>query len=268
MAKLRINLQHFTLLGFECAKFCTNKNKNPLAFYFVLPSPCTTLLHEVRLRLGNKNKNPLAFYFVLPSPCTNFAHINNVYTPMKHVLISAMAFLLMASVASCGGNKTQDNVADADSTQTTAHTDAPYADPGQQSSYTATLGGKTYGISIHRQADQSLPVVTDELGKKFYDNRVDVVITCDNAEFFKKSYTKEAFAGFLTASAEAEGTVLLGMAFDSEKSDGHAIRLGAQIGQVGVGEGPAFTIEIPLDGGVSSIVRDNNQDTTGNDMTD
>ena len=187
---------------------------------------------------------------------------------MKHVLISAMAFLLMASVASCGGNKIQDNVADADSTQTTAHTDAPYAEPGQQSSYTATLGGKTYGISIHRQADQSLPVVTDELGKKFYDNRVDVVITCDNAEFFKKSYTKEAFAGFLTASAEAEGTVLLGMAFDSEKSDGHAIRLGAQIGQVGVGEGPAFTIEIPLDGGVSSIVRDNNQDTTGNDMTD
>ncbi len=73
MAKLRINLQHFTLLGFECAKFCTNKNKNPLAFYFVLPSPCTTLLREVRLRLGNKNKNPLAFYFVLPSPCTNFA---------------------------------------------------------------------------------------------------------------------------------------------------------------------------------------------------
>ena len=50
-----------------------NKNKNPLAFYFVLHSPCTTLLREVRLRLDNKNKNPLAFYFVLHSPCTNFA---------------------------------------------------------------------------------------------------------------------------------------------------------------------------------------------------
>ena len=32
-----------------------------------------TLLREVRLRFGNKNKNPLAFYFVLRSPCTNFA---------------------------------------------------------------------------------------------------------------------------------------------------------------------------------------------------
>ena len=42
-------------------------------FYFVLRSPCTTLLRQVRLRLGNKNKNPQAFYFVLRSPCTNFA---------------------------------------------------------------------------------------------------------------------------------------------------------------------------------------------------
>ena len=83
MAKLRINLQHFTLLGFECAKFALtlfhevrlrlgNKNKNPLAFYFVLPSPCTTLLREVRLRLGNV-KEKSVFFFALHSPCTNFA---------------------------------------------------------------------------------------------------------------------------------------------------------------------------------------------------
>ena len=101
MAKLRINLQHITLLGFECAKFALTKIKIPWlfilhyprlaltlfyevrlrlgnvkeksVFFFALHSPCTTLLREVRLRLGNKNKNPLAFYFVLPSPCTNFA---------------------------------------------------------------------------------------------------------------------------------------------------------------------------------------------------
>lgn len=187
---------------------------------------------------------------------------------MKHVLIPAMTFLLIASATSCGGNKTHDKADGADSTQTALNADAPYAEPGQQSSYTAKLGGKNYKISINRAADKTLPLVTDELGKKFYDNRVDVVITCDNAAFFSKSYTKEAFSAFLTTGGESEGTVLLGMAFDSEKSDAHAIRLGAQIGQVGVGEGPAFSIEIPLDGSASSIVRDNNQDTTGNDMTD
>ena len=58
------------------------------------------------------------------------------------------------------------------------------------------------------------------------------------------------------------------MAYDSAKSDAHTIRLGAQVGQVGIEEGPAFSIEIPLDGGAMSIVRDNNQDTTGDDMTD
>ena len=54
------------------------------------------------------------------------------------------------------------------------------------------------------------------------------------------------------------------MAFDSEKSDASALRLGAQIGQVGIEEGPAFSVEIPLNGGASSIVRDQEQDTTGN----
>ena len=47
-----------------------NKNESLLAFHFVLHSPCTTLLREDRLRLGNKNESLLAFHFVLHSPCT------------------------------------------------------------------------------------------------------------------------------------------------------------------------------------------------------
>ena len=43
------------------------------AHFFVLPSPCTTLLREDRLQLGNKNESLLAFHFVLHSPCTIFA---------------------------------------------------------------------------------------------------------------------------------------------------------------------------------------------------
>lgn len=60
------------------------------------------------------------------------------------------------------------------------------------------------------------------------------------------------------------------MAFDSEKTqkDKRIIYLGAQVGQVGIEEGPAFSIEIPLDGSASSIVRDTAQDNTGGDMTD
>lgn len=187
---------------------------------------------------------------------------------MKHITISVFALLIVASLTACGGNKTDGNTSDTDTTQTAVNSNTPYAEPSQSNTYTASLAGSNFEITIKREADKSLPVVTDDLGKEFYDNRVEVTITKGGEEFFKKTYTKEAFTSFLTSDSENQGTVLLGMAYDSEKSDGHAIRLGAQIGQVGIEEGPAFTIEIPLDGSASSIVRDNNQDTTGNDMTD
>lgn len=187
---------------------------------------------------------------------------------MKKLVVASAALLLMASLSACSGNKSDANAQQQDSTAVNANNNAPYAETDQNNQYTAKLGGKSFEIVIQRKADKSLPIVTDDLGKQFYDNRVDVVIKCDGQEFYKHSFTKEAFADFLTTSADSQGTVLLGMAYDSAKSDAHAIRLGAQIGQVGIEEGPAFSIEIPLDGSAISIVRDNNQDTTGDDMTD
>lgn len=133
-----------------------------------------------------------------------------------------------------------------DSTQTVNNNNAPYAEPTQSNAYTTKLAGKQFEITISRVADKTLPIVKDDLGKEFYDNRVDVVIKCNGQEFYKNSFTKDAFSEFLTTAADRQGTVLLGMAYDSAKSDGHAIRLGAQIGQVGIEEGPAFSIEIPL----------------------
>ena len=47
------------------------KKKKP-SFFFSLRSPCTTLLREVRLRLGSEKKKP-SFFFSLRSPCTTFA---------------------------------------------------------------------------------------------------------------------------------------------------------------------------------------------------
>ncbi len=176
--------------------------------------------------------------------------------------ISALA--LSATFCACGSGKSDQTNSTTDSVAQQTVSDAPYAEPSQSNTNTVTLGGQKFEITISRQADKSLPTVTDELGKKFYDNRVDVTIKAGGEEFFTRSYTREAFQEFLSDS-EKQGTVLLGMAFDSEKSDGHAIRLGAQIGQVGIEEGPAFCVEIPLNGSASSIVRDKNQDTTGDD---
>lgn len=184
---------------------------------------------------------------------------------MKHtILYVCLLFLCCCFTAACGDKKTQGEAATADSLAQTTAKDAPYEEPELKNTFTAKLAGKNFEITVVRRADKSLPVVTDELGKQFYDNRVDVTILSDGEPFFERSYTKEAFADFLS-SAEKQGTVLLGMAYDSEKSDASTLRLGAQIGQVGIEEGPAFSVEIPLDGGASSIVRDQEQDTTGND---
>ncbi len=188
---------------------------------------------------------------------------------MKTTLCAlACATYILAALSACSGNKSNNDASLQDSTQT-QQADAPYADPSQTNTSEATLGGVRYEVAIARSADKSLPVVTDDMGKTFYENRVDVTIKRGGEEFFKKSYTKEAFDEFLTSKADRQGTVLLGMALDKERSTASTICLGAQIGQIGIEEGPAFCIEIPLNGGAASIVRDNKQDTSGEDgMTD
>lgn len=181
---------------------------------------------------------------------------------MKKCIWVLAAFVWGCTLVSCHGKK--DEASSAQDSAQVAASDEPYADPDLTNTSVAKLGGRTFIIEISRKADKALPVVTDELGKGFYANRVEVTITREGEPFFSKIFTKETFSEFLS-SEETKGTVLLGMAFDSEKSDGHAIRLGAQVGQVGIEEGPAFSVEIPLDGSSVSIVRDKNQDTTGDD---
>ncbi len=175
-------------------------------------------------------------------------------------VLATLAFALFT--ASCGGKGK--GGPQTDTTQTAQQTKEPYADSPLNNNYTANLGGHAYDIRIARHADKTLPVVHDDMGAAYYDNRVDVTITRDGEAFFSHAYTKEAFADFLSAN-ESRGTVLLGMAYDPERSNAQAIHIGAQIGQIGIEEGPAFSVEIPLDGGTASITRDKNQDTSGDD---
>ena len=199
-------------------------------------------------------------FVILPFRKTTHTVLNK----MRIKKISVLGACAVIMLASCGEKKSNAEVETRQTEQQQVTADTPYAESELKNTSTAQLGGKTYQITVARRADTSLPLITDELGKKYYDNRVEVNILRDGEPFFQSSYTKDAFSDFLSAS-DKQGSVLLGMAFDADKSDAHAIRLGAQIGQVGVEEGPAFIVEIPLSGAASSIVRDSNQDTTGDD---
>lgn len=182
----------------------------------------------------------------------------------KKAIRSVCPFLLAALLTACGEKKSEPAAQAPAVSGQSAEADAPYSDPVQENRTTVTLGGSKYEVTVRREPDKDLPVVQDEFGGKYCDNRVSVTVTRDGAEFFSKSFTKEAFADFLT-EAETKGTVLLGMAFDGVKTDSRAICLGAQVGEAGIGEGALFSVEIPLNGGALSIVRDMGQDTAGED---
>lgn len=195
--------------------------------------------------------------------CNQFSNRLSFFTMIKKLTLAAGMLLFVMQFAACGDHKKQAGNDVADSTQLAAK-QGPHADSAHRHTYTAVLKGQHYDITIDRRPDRSLPLVSDDMGRQYVDNCVEVIVACEGKLVRSKVFTKRAFADFLS-DKEKQGTVLLGMAYDAEQSNNSHICLGAQIGQVGIEEGPAFTIEIPLDGGAISILRDNNQDTTGND---
>ena len=78
---------------------------------------------------------------------------------------------------------------------------------------TVTWKGNLYQYEIKRVPDEELPVVKDEQGVIFADNRIELVILRDEKEFFKWTFTKKTFAAQLDEDFEANG-ILEGLVFD------------------------------------------------------
>ena len=56
-----------------------------------------------------------------------------------------------------------------------------------------TYNGKEYHSHVVRRPDDSLPVVTNEQGEKFVDNRITLRITSGGKSIVNKEFTKESF---------------------------------------------------------------------------
>lgn len=170
---------------------------------------------------------------------------------------------LVFSSFACGGQKdSSSEAAAADSTAQSAS--EVQSDPVRENRSEVKMGGKDYVVTVTREPDQEGGTVQDEVGTLWKDNVVRISVTAAGEEVISRTFHKSDFADKLT-EAEASGTILLGMAYDETASvSGRVLRFGAQVGQPGIGEGPAFTVELSLDGSVR-IVRDSNQDTTGDD---
>jgi hypothetical protein len=66
--------------------------------------------------------------------------------------------------------------------------------------------GKPFSVIIKRESSDSLPMLKDETGQKYYDNRVTLtVLRSDSSVFMKKSFTKESFASYVDTDFKQEG---------------------------------------------------------------
>lgn len=79
--------------------------------------------------------------------------------------------------------------------------------------------GKKYVSVVKRQPDESLPLVVNEQGEKFVDNRIRLRLTCGERTVLDKEFTKETFASLVDAKF-LKNSILEGLVFDQTTSRG------------------------------------------------
>lgn len=84
---------------------------------------------------------------------------------------------------------------------------------------TITYKGKDYVSAVLRRPDESLPIVKNEQGEKFVDNRITLRLTCGDRKVLDKVFTKESFASIVDASF-LRHAILEGLVFDETTAQG------------------------------------------------
>lgn len=174
----------------------------------------------------------------------------------------------VALVAACGEKKDAKDSADSSDVfnQTSAPTRPEHSAGSLNNSDTITLSGHKYVVNVRRYEDSSLPTVRDDTGIEFYDNRVEISIVRDGAEIFTRTFSKEDFADKASETDRKTG-VMLGMAFDAEKSSPGQLSFTASIGQPNIEDGGSgFRVSINPSNASVSIKTEVLESETGYDV--
>ena len=84
---------------------------------------------------------------------------------------------------------------------------------------TFTYQGKEYQSSVLRQPDENLPIVKNEQGEKFIDNRITLRLTCGGKQIVDRVFTKENFASLVDAKF-MQYAILEGLVYDQTTPQG------------------------------------------------
>lgn len=171
------------------------------------------------------------------------------------IVIALCAFTFSA----CNNHKTDTTIIEVkDSVKKPA---APQKMQEYRSMRSVNWHGETYTYNIHRSVDESLPVVKDENGTKFYDNKIDMTVTHNGQSFFSKTFTKSTFSSYLDAGYKEKG-ILEGLVFD--KVNGNCLQFAASVSLPQTDEYIPLVVKLSPDGSIS-IARDTQMDS-GNDV--
>ncbi len=92
----------------------------------------------------------------------------------------------------------------------------------------ATWQGKRYVIKVSRRPTKELPLLEDERGQKYVDNRISLTITGpDNSVFLTKEFTKESFLSYVESDDLRKKGILETIAF--HEVDGNRLKFGVVI---------------------------------------
>ena len=141
--------------------------------------------------------------------------------------------------------------------------------PISMQSYSDTVAvdwlGKEYKVEVCRAACDSLPMVKDETGQKFVDNRITLrVLRADGSVAISKMFTKTAFTNYITDNFRKSG-ILEGFVFD--KVDGQQLTFAASVCLPQTDEYIPLEVKVDNFGNVK-IERDSQMDTNGSGLVD
>ena len=121
--------------------------------------------------------------------------------------------------------------------------------------------GKSYKVEISRTASDSLPLVKDETGQQFVDNRITLVVRrTDGSVAISKAFTKATFESYIPANYRKSG-ILEGLVFD--EVDHQNLEFAASVCLPQTDEYIPLEVKIDNFGNVR-IELDSDMDTSGN----
>ena len=182
---------------------------------------------------------------------------------MRKLLLLLLVAALVGGLTACSSKKKSDDII------TTKYEkpklQGPISLEGNSTTKSFQWAGRDYSCRIDRVADDSLPMVKDEIGQLYVDNRIKVVITrADGSTFFQREFTKRDFDSQLDDDYRQTG-ILEGLVFVEVEPD--VVRFAASVSHPQTDEYIPLVMTINRTGSVT-ILRDTQMDTSGGEMGD